>query len=258
MNRLVAVIMLTMTGFCLASEEISPGLEATDWRLSSYLGLSGDMQSVPAGINANARLIAGKVTGKAGCNNYFGEYSLGPGGLLVFPGKLGATMMACPPPISDLEQRYLGLLPEVTAYRLQDRSLSMLDKEGHILLEFVARKPVSLENTAWQAGGINNGRGGVVSSGTTALANALFSDGKVTGSAGCNRFTAAYRTSDNQITIEQTSTTRMYCGEPEGIMDQEQQYLAALSRARTFTIKFDRLELRDGAGALQLSFTVAQ
>jgi len=258
MNRLAAIIWLTLAGYCFASEDNRPVLEATDWRLSSYLGLSGGMQYVPAGIDASAQLVAGKITGKAGCNSYFGECSLQSGGLLSFPGKPGVTMMSCPPPVADLEQRYLGLLPEVAAYRLQGNSLSMFDRERHILLEFVARQPVNLENTRWQAAGINNGRGGVVSSQTTALANALFSDGKVTGSAGCNRFTGSYRISDNRITIEQTAVTRKYCGEPEGIMNQEQQYLAALSRVRTFAIESDRLELRDDAGALQLSLTAKQ
>jgi len=38
-------------------------------------------------------------------------------------------------------------------------------------------------------------------------------------------------------------------------MDQEQQYLAALDRATTYTVRGDSLELRDDAGALQVGYT---
>lgn len=53
-------------------------------------------------------------------------------------------------------------------------------------------KPVTLEDTNWQAGGINNGRGGVVSGTSTHLSTALFANGMVSGSAGCNHFKASY------------------------------------------------------------------
>jgi len=39
-------------------------------------------------------------------------------------------------------------------------------------------------------------------------------------------------------------------------MEQEQQYLHALARARTYALKPDRLELRDENGALQVSYRV--
>jgi heat shock protein HslJ len=37
-------------------------------------------------------------------------------------------------------------------------------------------------------------------------------------------------------------------------MEQEQQYLQALARAHTYTLKLDRLELRDENGSLQIVF----
>ena len=36
----------------------------------------------------------------------------------------------------------------------------------------------------------------------------------------------------DQITIGPAMTTRMHCEEPDGIMDQEQEFLQALSRVQ--------------------------
>ena len=49
----------------------------------------------------------------------------------------------------------------------------------------------------------------------------------------------------------------MFCAEPEGVMDQEAQYLAALETAATYTISADRLELRTADGALAVSYVAA-
>jgi heat shock protein HslJ len=49
-------------------------------------------------------------------------------------------------------------------------------------------------------------------------------------------------------------TTRMHCAEPDGIMDQEQEYLAALSRARVYELTDSGLKLRDENGSLQVNF----
>ena len=77
----------------------------------------------------------------------------------------------------------------------------------------------------------------------------------LTGSAGCNNYNASYETSgDNNISIGPAATTRKFCAEPEGTMDQEQQYLAALQTAATYKIELDRLELRTAEGALVADF----
>jgi heat shock protein HslJ len=47
----------------------------------------------------------------------------------------------------------------------------------------------------------------------------------------------------------------MYCAEPEGIMDQEAQFLAALKSAATFRIDGNTLEMRSAAGAIAVIAT---
>jgi heat shock protein HslJ len=167
---------------------------------------------------------------------------------------MGSTQMACPPEIMAQEQRHLALLGQVATADREGDHLLLQDADSATLLKFVATESASLENTAWQASGINNGEGGVVSSATTSLSTAVFAEGQLSGTGGCNQFTASYEIEGGEITIGPAAATRKLCNEPESIMDQEQQYFVALGRARTFSLTPDRLELRDEHGSLQVGF----
>ena len=82
-------------------------------------------------------------------------------------------------------------------------------------------------------------------------------DGTLSGSAGCNNYTTTYTVDGDNITIGMGASTMMFCAEPEGVMDQEAQYLAALETAATYTITGDKLELRTADGALAVSYAAA-
>jgi heat shock protein HslJ len=68
---------------------------------------------------------------------------------------------------------------------------------------------------------------------------ALFANGQVSGSAGCNTYQGTYRSTRaagrNAIEISPLATTRMMCDEP--LMDQESLYLAALEAATSYRIE---------------------
>ena len=80
-------------------------------------------------------------------------------------------------------------------------------------------------------------------------------DGNLTGNAGCNDYNGPYTISGNQITIGPLASTRKFCNDPAGIMDQETQYLAALETAATYQIEGTTLELRTKDGALAADFS---
>ena len=77
-------------------------------------------------------------------------------------------------------------------------------------------------------------------------------DGTVSGNASCNSYSGSYEADGAAITIGPLAVTERFCADPEGIMDQEQQYLAALQNAQVYAISQARLELRDNSGALQV------
>jgi heat shock protein HslJ len=49
----------------------------------------------------------------------------------------------------------------------------------------------------------------------------------------------------------------MMCTKPEGVMEQEQQFLKALETVATARFEGDRLELRTAEGALAITLTKA-
>ena len=151
----------------MTNARTQPGLEAPDWQLSHYRDASGQMLPVLPDTTVTARFRDGELGGSAGCNRYFGSYTLGTDDQLSFSTPMGTTMMACVPPVSEQERQYLNDLSAVVAFQLEDGSLRLLDKDRKAVLEYTAVKPLALEGTPWQAAGINNGRGGVVSTATT-------------------------------------------------------------------------------------------
>ncbi|MBT4500786.1 MAG: META domain-containing protein [Gemmatimonadetes bacterium] len=83
--------------------------------------------------------------------------------------------------------------------------------------------------------------------------------GELRGSAGCNSYFAGYELGeDAHILIQRIGTTRMACGDPDGVMDQESQYLIALSQATFFAIDKERLTLFDRERNATLHFTAVE
>jgi heat shock protein HslJ len=107
----------------------------------------------------------------------------------------------------------------------------------------------------WLATGYNNGKGGFASllQGTeiTAL---LSEDGQMSGSAGCNTYRTSYQVSGDAFGAGPVALTRKMCGQPEGIMDQENAYVAALESVATYRIQGDVLEMWDANGSRALAF----
>jgi heat shock protein HslJ len=84
--------------------------------------------------------------------------------------------------------------------------------------------------------------------------SAEFSADQISGSAGCNHYFGRYAISGSEITITDVARTEMYCMEPEGVMDQEEAFLAVLASAAGYRLSRARLELLDATGDVILAF----
>jgi len=233
-------------------------LEGTNWVLDSYLNSEGVLAGLLPDTQISAKFQDGQVSGNAGCNSYFGSYELGDGSLEI--GMLGMTEMYCfPEEVMDQEGQYLADLGRAASYKLEGDRLEIADAEGNTMLTYSTLKPLPLVDTQWQLTSYNNGKGGVVSVLVGTEITALFSqDGHMSGSAGCNNYNAAYEVEGDRITIGPAASTMMMCPGPEGLMEQEQTYLAALESVASYRIEGDNLELRDASGQAMLSYTVRQ
>jgi heat shock protein HslJ len=72
--------------------------------------------------------------------------------------------------------------------------------------------------------------------------------GTLAGSAGCNRYQASYSANQGTLTVDPALSTRKFCVEPEGLMDQETHYLAALRTVTAYAVENDQLTLLNGLG----------
>jgi heat shock protein HslJ len=77
--------------------------------------------------------------------------------------------------------------------------------------------------------------------------------GVIQGSSGCNRFSGAYEISGDRIAIHDVRSTLMACIKPEGVMDQEQKFLALLMSSEGYQIMDGRLQLTR-SGQVLLTF----
>ena len=80
-------------------------------------------------------------------------------------------------------------------------------------------------------------------------------DQRVSGSTGCNRYTAPLSVTGTSIRVGVIAMTRMAC--PPPVMDQESRFTAALEAARGFRQEGDVLRLLDEQGRSLLRFTRA-
>jgi len=226
--------------------------EQTLWVLQSYI-TGGAIQSVPDGVRATLELNAGQATGSADCNRYSGSYQLDGEQLSIDPG--GVTRRSCPGPQMTLEMGFLAALGRVTSLTNHDGQLQLNDVDGKPLLSFVAEPPLTLISAEWQLQSYNNQHGGLVSSrGTEHIDAAFDADGRVSGSAGCNRYHGSYELDGDTIRLSPMAATRRMCAEPAGIMDDEQGFLAAMASVDHYNIHDRLLTFYNSEGTRQLVF----
>jgi heat shock protein HslJ len=107
--------------------------------------------------------------------------------------------------------------------------------------------PGSLEGAPWVL------RAGVDVDGWEAVApTATFADGSVTGSSGCNRYTASYTVAGEALDIGPIASTRMACEPPADAVEHE--YLAPLEQVAGWRLEDDELVLLDAGGAELLRY----
>ncbi len=192
------------------------------------------------------------------CNNYSGTYALN--GEKIEFGEVAETMMACIPENMALAQEFNKALENTKSYMIQDGYLTLYDNDGNKTAVFIAFDDKTLSGTSWEVTAINNGNSGVVSTASDTYVSLMFKDdGTVKGSAGCNDYSGSYTYDPENLTIEigPLASTKKYCATPENMMAQEQNFLMALQKAKTYKIQIGKLELRDENGSLQIAAKLA-
>jgi uncharacterized lipoprotein YbaY len=85
-----------------------------------------------------------------------------------------------------------------------------------------------------------------------------FEDDQAVGSGGCNRYFTSYTRSKTELSFTgPIGSTQMFCELPEGTMEQEGAYFAALEGAATFAIEEQQLKVFNSAGENILTYEAA-
>jgi heat shock protein HslJ len=155
------------------------------------------------------------------------------------------------------EVAYVKALGNAASYRMIEGRLEIQSPSGETILVFAGDReqafqadPGDLVDTEWVLTLLNNK--GLVEGTNITL---TFAAGQIGGFAGCNAYGGGYTaTRQGTLTINEVEVTAQGCVEPDGVMQQENTYIAALTRAKGFRVMEDRLEIEDAAGGSNLAF----
>jgi heat shock protein HslJ len=133
---ILCLLILYCSAGCLAP--LSPPEELTSytWRLISYNN-GNELADVGPLIIITLKFGEdGRMSGNAGCNDYFGTYNTDGG--LISVRAVGATEKYClaPEGVMDMEQEYFLLLGNTTRYSIDQDEMTLSHYDEKKLLVF--------------------------------------------------------------------------------------------------------------------------
>jgi heat shock protein HslJ len=238
----------------MATPEPSIPLEGTQWLLASLGGADPVAGSSPTlGFYPDNYL-----QGTAGCNSFGVDYTASGQGFHL--AEIHRTDFQCeePPGVMAQDRAFFEALSSIAAYRATTERLAFADAAGETVLVYAPKLPAmvdpALEGTEWLLISLEGG--------------SLVADSRITlnlgkdgfqGVAGCNNYGGEYEAADEgTLKFGTFAVTAMDCPAPEGVMEQEQAYVAALTEARGYQLVDDRLEIQDAAGETILVYARKQ
>ena len=223
-------------------------LEGTKWILSSYGPVGDELPPLAEAPITLAFANQGELFGSSGCNNYFANFTLDGSGIQV--GTLSQTDMACVAgEVETQESRYLQALAAAQTISLEGETLVLGYPDG--VLRFVAEPPppvTVLTDSFWQLNSFTSGTMTYTPLNGTVIAG-QFAEGLFSGYAGCNWFGAPFNLEGASITFAAAERTARDCL-GEGVLEQEETFLQALSAAASYTLNGDQLTIQHEGGAL--------
>ena len=105
-------------------------------------------------------------------------------------------------------------------------------------------KPMQLENSnGWKLERLVNAKGESVTISPDTKITLFFQDQRISGFAGCNRYSCSYKINEDQLELSPIITTRKYCNTPENVMQTEMGFITALGNVVRYSLKNEALTL---------------
>lgn len=222
----------------------------TEWQLVSV----GGNDAIPGLLVSMKFNEDNQLNGIGGCNRFMGSWKhSGSNEMALSAG--GSTMMACSEDIMKQEQAFFQALEDTARYKIADNRLNLYGADNATIATFDRLVPSELTRTKWEVIAINTGQESVISIDGTTMTAVFDPDGTVSGNAGCNTFSSDYSRGIDTLEFGEIAQTLMACD--DGIMKQEQAFLAALKQTKTYELGKGTLDLRGADGALMVMFREA-
>lgn len=112
-----------LTGVELSQIEPASGATPASGEIESIVWQAFEFNDAPVAENVviTMELGQGRISGKSACNRYTGPYALNvEARSLKITGPVAGTRMACPPELMQVETAFNAVLPNITAYRVED------------------------------------------------------------------------------------------------------------------------------------------
>lgn len=209
------------------AEATPPPLALTNWRLVS-------MNDVPVEEGFSSFLIFADeegLYGYSGCNLFTSSYELMDSQINISPVPTSARV--CDDNIKAKEEAVILVLNSASNYALEGQTLKLTNPDATRRATYEQMEPFPLEGTSWVLSAYNDGQGALVTVTEGSEISIDFAEGgQLSGTSGCNNYNASYEVDRHSIVIGPVASTLMACDQPEGVMEQESNYLRALENAQ--------------------------
>lgn len=225
-------------------------LDGTDWMLISF-----DDDGVLEGSRLTLGFDGREFHGYAGCRSF--EGSVQSGGDRVHVGYLGMTSLDClrPERFRLQEGRYIDGISSAAYLDLAGGQFELHTRTGDTLLfepltDKAGHEP---EDATWVLDhSVLDGHSEPALPGTEVTVTfedgVIYARGQISGSGGCNNYSAEYSLDGSSLQIEMFEVTEMGCVEPDGIMQQEQNLIEILNATPSYSVEGDELQLSTDDG----------
>lgn len=115
-------------GELLVYEAVTGDLQGTSWKVTGVnTGTALESSALTEALTIDFG-TEGSVTGRGGCNNFTGTYTL-DGGTITFS-EFASTMMGCDEAVMEMEDKYLAALAAASTVERSGDSLTLRDGDG--------------------------------------------------------------------------------------------------------------------------------
>lgn len=229
-----AAASTTVAGTVEAAQETAAtiALVGTEWQLESIYGGEAAIPVVP-GTKPTLGFAVDRYMGFGGCDYFVGAYlAKEDNGLDIQQPAITTGGCINEPKAMEQQGTYVTSLRNVISYAEKDGKLELYTTGDQVLMTMVPLQSVPLEVTTWDLSFYYDAELAAwkpVMPG--ARITAKFDGQQVSGNAGCNDYSAKYTLSNDRLTVDAIAVTNKTCAAPEGVMEQEQGYLAMLKTA---------------------------